>query len=274
MTPRHKPVTCSACGETWRHHPALFVASLCTRRGWTTRERWSPEEDTLLRELYPDTRTEELSRRMRRSLSSTYQRAYTLGLEKSEAYLASAAACRLRRGDNVGAAFRFKKGHAPANKGKPAPFHPNSAATRFRKGQTPHNTKYAGHERVDAKDGYIYVSVEQRNPHTGFERHYVLKHKWLWEQANGPLPKGMALKCIDGNRTNTDVSNWTLIPRALLPRLNGRHRLAYDTAPAELKPTILAVAKLEHAAAKADGLTSVQRMIKKRKERGRAERFA
>jgi hypothetical protein len=47
---------------------------------------------------------------------------------------------------------------------------------------------------------------------------------------------------------NTDPANWELIPRALLPRLNGRHTLAYDPAPAELKPALLATAKLEHAA--------------------------
>jgi len=36
---------------------------------------------------------------------------------------------------------------------------------------------------------------------------------------------------------------------ALLPRLNGggrKQNIAYDTAPAELKPTLMAVAKLEH----------------------------
>ena len=35
---------------------------------------------------------------------------------------------------------------------------------------------------------------------------------------------------------------------ALAPRLNGRFGRGYDTAPPELKPTILAIAKLEHAA--------------------------
>jgi hypothetical protein len=37
------------------------------------------------------------------------------------------------------------------------------------------------------------------------------------------------------------------VPRALLPRLNGRFGRGYDEAPEELKPTIMAVAKLEHS---------------------------
>ena len=35
------------------------------------------------------------------------------------------------------------------------------------------------------------------------------------------MPAGMCLKC-KGGRSDTDPSNWELIPRALLPRLAGR----------------------------------------------------
>jgi hypothetical protein len=37
----------------------------------------------------------------------------------------------------------------------------------------------------------------------------------------------------------------------MAPRLNGRFGRGYDAAPAELKPIILATAKLEHAAREA-----------------------
>lgn len=206
---------------------------------------YSAREDALLRELYPDVGTAEVARRVGRPIYSVYRRAHRLGLRKSEDYLASPAACRLRRGDNVGAAHRFRKGQAPANKGKPMPFHPNSAATRFKKGQSPANTKWEGHERL-SKEGYVEISVRETNPHTGYERRYVPKHKWLWQQAHGPIPVGMVLKCL-GDRLNTDPSNWKLVPRGLLPRLNGKHGRSYDRAPDELKPTIMAIAELEHA---------------------------
>lgn len=40
-----------------------------------------------------------------------------------------------------------------------------------------------------------------------------------------------------------------LVPRGLLPRLSGKSGRAFDQAPAELKPAIMAIAKLEHALA-------------------------
>ena len=73
-----------------------------------------------------------------------------------------------------------------------------------------------------------------------------------WEEVNGPIPDGHCLKCVDGNKSNTDPKNWLSIPRALLPRLNSRWKtLRFDDAEPELKPYILAVAELQHAAKQA-----------------------
>jgi hypothetical protein len=157
-----------------------------------------------------------------------------------------AALCK-RNGWLTGNTGRFVKGQQTWNKGKSYPAHANTVRTQFKAGQLPHNTKFLGHERL-SKEGYIEISVAETNPHTGYERRYVLKHRHLWEQVNGLLPKNMVLKCLDGDKTNTDPSNWEAIPRAMLPRLNGRFGRNYDTAPTEVKPAILAIAKLEHAA--------------------------
>lgn len=151
-----------------------------------------------------------------------------------------------RKGWMTGRDGRIGKGDQPWNKGIPySP--PGSEKTRFKKGNLPHNTKWAGHERV-SKDGYVEISVEETNPYTGYGRRYVLKHVWLWERANGPIPDGHCLKAKDGNRGNSDPANWELIPRALLPALNGgRHkrRPAYDDAAPEIRPTLLTLAKVE-----------------------------
>lgn len=158
-------------------------------------------------------------------------------------------ALRKRKGWKTGRTGQFVPENAPHNKGKSFN-HPGCAKTQFKKGQTPHNTNYLGHERV-SKDGYVEISIAETNPHTGYERRYVLKHRHLWELKNGPVPKGMGLKCLDSNRLNTDPANWEPLPRSLLPLLNGgRHKgwTAYDEAPAELKPTVLAIAKLRHRA--------------------------
>lgn len=120
--------------------------------------------------------------------------------------------------------------------------------TQFTAGQAGWNYKPVGSERI--VDGYRYTKVSdiRRVPWTV---NWKPTHVLLWEKTHGSVPEGYALKCLDGDRLNVDPSNWTVVPRAILPRLNGRFGRGFDQAPAELKPTILAVAKLEHAAREA-----------------------
>jgi hypothetical protein len=224
------------------------IKNLCARRGWTAgRKRWRAADDALLRTLYPDTSTEEIARRMGRTLAATYGHAMKLGLNKSEAYLASPAACRLRRGDNVGAACRFQKGQTPANKGlrRPGWAPGRMRETQFVKGQRGNRWRPIGSERIVGGYRYTKVSDQRGKPWTV---NWKPTHVLLWENLHGALPKGMALKSLDGDRLNSDASNWEAVPRALLPRLNGKSGRRYDTAPAELKPMIMAIARLEHAA--------------------------
>ena len=178
-----------------------------------------------------------------------YHRAFCARFDRKDVSADQLHSLRKRKDWRTGRTGRFAKGAVPINKGKKcAPGmggrHPNARKTQFKKGQLPANTKFLGHERVNS-EGYVEISIDQVNPHTGFERRYVHKHRWLWEQANGPVPEGMVLKCL-GDKLNTDPANWELISRSLLPRLNGRFGRGYDQAPAEVKPTIMAVAKLEH----------------------------
>lgn len=217
------------------------IKQLCTRNGWATdpserrrrtkgRTKYSKAERMFLRRRQGMPRRE-----LHAAFVEKFQRAISVEAFK--------ALCD-RLGLRTGRTGRFEKGIVPANKGRKMPYNANSARTQFKKGQLPRNTKYAGHESL-SKDGYVLISVNETNPHTGFERRYVLKHRWLWEQRHGVVPKGMALKC-KGDRLDTDPSNWELVPRGLLPRLNGKSGRGYDAAPDELKPTIMAVAKLEH----------------------------
>lgn len=156
------------------------------------------------------------------------------------------ALCK-RRGWLTGRTGRFTPGQKSWNKGTSYTA-PGSEKGWFRKGNVPHTHRGAGHEMIDPKDGYVWMIVNETNPHTGAPTRRVMKHRWLWVQANGPVPEGHVLKCLDGDKTNTDPSNWKPVPRALLPRLNGRFGRDYDTAPPDLKPLILATAELEHAA--------------------------
>lgn len=180
---------------------------------------------------------------------SAYHAAFQQEFARPEISAANLHSLRKRKGWRTGRTGRFAGGHATWNKGQHhAP--PGSAKGHFQKGNVPANRKFIGHERI-GKEGYVEISVDQPNPWTGHSRRYVQKHRYLWEQANGPLPAGMVLKSVDGDRTNTDPANWQAIPRALLPILNGgRHkqRPAYDDAAPEVRPAIMAVAKLKHRA--------------------------
>ncbi len=162
------------------------------------------------------------------------------------------ALCK-RKGWLTGRSGRYEKGRTPENKGKVCPpgkggRHPNARATQFKRGNRSGValTKYKpiGTERL-SKEGYL-----ERKVHDGMPRQSRWRsvHLINWEAVHGPVPKGHCLKCLDGDHGNTDPSNWTPVPRAMLPRLNGRHGRNYDSAPAELKPVIMTIVKLEHQA--------------------------
>jgi hypothetical protein len=165
---------------------------------------------------------------------------------RTDVSLSNLASLCKRKGWLTGRTGCFAPGQAPANKGKPMPYNAASAATRFKKGQRPANKVDIGHESINR--GYVMVCVAAPNPHTSAQTHMAFKHRWLWEQAHGPVPDGMALKCLDGDRTNCSPANWQCIPVAMLPRLNGRFGRGYDTAPAEVKPVIMLISTLEHKA--------------------------
>lgn len=158
------------------------------------------------------------------------------------------ALCK-RRGWLTGRSGRYEPGRTPENKGKKMPYHPNSAATRFKAGQLSGaaraRQKPIGTERI-SKDGYLERKIHNDLP---LQSRWRAIHLIRWEERNGPVPAGHALKCLDGDKTNCDPSNWVAVARSMLPRLAGaKTGTPYDTAPAELKPTIMAIAKLEDAA--------------------------
>lgn len=146
----------------------------------------------------------------------------------------------------------FPKGNTPHNAGKKGHNHPGSRATQFKPGhgRSGHAVtlyKPVGTERV-TRDGYHERKV---NDGPALRKRWQAIHRINYEAAHGPVPKGHRLKCLDGNKANTDASNWEPIPYALAPRLDGRFGRGFEQAPPELKPLILATAKLEHAARQA-----------------------
>lgn len=200
---------------------------------------WSAKDDALLRKRYPHESPQSLAAELRRSVSSVYHRAWQFGLKKSAEYLASPAACRLRRGDNVGAKYRFAKGNVPANKGLRRPgYGPGRMKeTQFKKGQNGWNWRPVGSQRL--VDGYLYTKVSDRR-RVPWTRNWKPTHVLLWEKHHGRVPRGHALAFRNGDRTDIRLENLALLSRRELMARNTIHNL-----PKELANTILLLGALK-----------------------------
>lgn len=187
--------------------------------------------------LYPHVPTAKLAQAAGISLAQAYRLAASLGLKKTETYLASPHASRLhpaRGGEHPGKATQFKAGHTTWNKGMKG-LDIGGHATRFQKGRPAceaSNYRPIGSLRISA-DGYLERKITD-NPHCAPSRRWVGVHRLVWEAQHGPLPAGHVVVFREGCRT-TDPSSITadrleLVTRAELMRRNSVHRL-----PPEIK---------------------------------------
>lgn len=191
-----------------------------------------PREIRTIRALYPHVPTVELARMIGRSLGSLGGIVQKLGLHKSAAYLASPLACRLRRGDNVGAAFRFRKGRAPANKGlrRPGWHAGRMRETWFKPGERGIRWVPIGSTRM--VDGYQYTKIRDvRSTKSGegfvpYTVNWKPTHVLLWQKAHRRrIPRGHALVFRNGDRTEIRLGNLELVTRRELMRRNSVHNL-------------------------------------------------
>ncbi|MDE1914688.1 MAG: HNH endonuclease [Sphingomonadales bacterium] len=197
-----------------------------------------------------------------------YHAQFVLAFARTDVSAKNLHSLRKRNGWRTGRTGCFEKGQTPLNKGKRCEEgkggrHPNARASHFRKGErrgvAVRLYKPVGTERL-SKNGYLERKV---NDDLLLQKRWRAVHLIRWEDVHGPIPKGHALKCL-GDKANTDPSNWTLVPRSMLPRLAGgrmKQHLPFDSAPDELKPTVMLLAKVDDAARRArrgvkDGLTA------------------
>lgn len=131
-------------------------------------------------------------------------------------------------------ATSFQKGHVPVNKGQKGIRYPGSEKGWFQKGHIPANHKPVGSERIDAKDGYVLIKVAEPNK-------YQMKHRVIWEQAYGPIPKGHNIIFRDGNRLNVCLENLRMVTKQEVLVMNRKG--LFNTNP-ELTDTGHSIAKL------------------------------
>jgi hypothetical protein len=186
----------------------------------------SPEELETIRRLYADMPTKALARQIGLLEAQVYRAAKNLGVRKSESYLASPDACRLRRGDEIGKHHRFPKGHVPANKGKRSPgvSHGRMATSQFKKGQPSGNTMPLGARRTIG--GYLYRKTSEV-PKVPYTVNWKPEHHLIWEEHTGTKVcfRTHALVFKDGDRSHVEFSNLELITRKELRRRNSIHEL-------------------------------------------------
>jgi len=172
------------------------------------RKPWTRQELDILRQLYPDHLTGHIATKLGRTDTQVYNKAYNMGLQKSQAFKSSALSGRL---DGIkGTTTRFTFGHTPANKGTKGLTVANR--TSFAKGNLPHNHKPIGSTRVDV-EGYHWTKISE--PKT-----WAMTHRLLYEQHYGPIPPGMAVKFRDKNKANLDPANLYLSDRVQLMKDN------------------------------------------------------
>ena len=195
------------------------------------RRPWTEHELGVVRRNYPHFPTKQIAEQLGRTIGQVYSAAERLGLRKTDAYLASDAACRLRRGEGVGIEHRFAKGMTPWNKGLAGStgLHPNTAAHHFRPGAISGRAARLVHPlgtlRINA-DGVLERKVAETPGPSHVRWHPI--HRLVWEAAHGPVPSGHVVVFCPGLKT-TKLDEITLdrlecITRAENMRRNSTHR--------------------------------------------------
>lgn len=186
---------------------------------------WTPDMDNILKENYPYKETSEVAKMLGLTTKQIICRARRLKLHKSPEVF-----------KGIRENGMFLKGHVPFNKGKKQhefmseEVIQKTIATRFKKGQIPVNIKNVGYERVNV-DGYVEVKTEK-----GF----VLKHRMIWVEHNGPIPKGYLVRFKNGNKQDIRIENLELVTCAQNMKDNTIHNY-----PPEIKTAIRSIANIK-----------------------------
>lgn len=157
---------------------------------------WTDEQEAILRARYANERTEDIAQAIGRDVKSLYQKALSLGLKKSAEFLASPAAGRTNGRQGMGT--RFGTGLTPWNKGMKG-LDIGGKATRFKSGQTPHNTKPIGSYRI-TRDGTLQRKIN--NDKGSNSKRWRGVHELVWVETNGPVPHGHIVVFRPGQRTD------------------------------------------------------------------------
>lgn len=194
------------------------------------RRPWLDYEIEAVEQLFPHVPTHELVTVLNRPEHQIISCASRLGIKKSASYLASPAARRLRRGDELGKAYRFTKGQTPPNKGlrRPGWAVGRMAETQFKvgamSGAAQHNYKPIGSYRI------VYGNLEVKvtdDPALYPAARWKPVARLAWETAHGPVPPNHFVIFRKGQHTTAPdeitVERLECVTRAENLRRNSYH---------------------------------------------------
>lgn len=193
------------------------------------RKCWSDKDLNKLIELYPNMQSIEVAKIFNCGIHRIYNKAFSLGLKKSQAYLNSEESGRMAKGDTRGLGSRFPKGHKPFNKGlgwsewMDEEARLKSLKTTYKKGQLPHNTKSDGEVSIrkdNNGNSYKYIRINVAE--------WQSLHSYNWEKENGPVPESHIVVFKTPDKMNCDISNLELITREENMRRNSYLRYPED----------------------------------------------
>ena len=191
-----------------------------------TRRLWTKDEDDLLRRRYPHESTDSIAADMGRSKSSIYARVASLGLHKSDSFMAQKRTESVQKLNEMGAKHRFQAGLVPWNAGRRFVPGGRSIETRFKQGQKPHTWRPIGTERL-TKEGYLERKVMDT---CVTKNDYKPVHHIVWEEAGREIPPGHVLAFKDGNKRNFALENLELLTRKQLMARNTIHNYGPEVA--------------------------------------------
>lgn len=199
-----------------------------------TRQQWTEEEVARLRAMYPHHKTADIAPAFGRSERQVYQKANGLGLKKTAEYLASPAACRLRRDNPASVASRFQKGLTPWNKGMKG-LQIGGEQTQFKPGRQPHTTLPIGALRIN-KDGTLQRKISDDSGSNSKRWRGV--HELIWVEANGAMPPKHIVVFKPGMRT-TELDEITLDRVECISLAENMRRNTVHNLPKELAQLVL-----------------------------------
>lgn len=168
------------------------------KRAIAGRVIWTAELDNIMRQRYPTETAATIASDIGATERAVYMRASTLGLRKSQEWMAEASRLNWQRGvfDRARPA-QFQPGQTPHNKGVPAAeWMPNpglSPETQFKPGEMPYNWVPVGTYRITTQGDLEQKISDDRTPGMS-RRNWRPVRVLVWEAEHGPVPEGHVVR--------------------------------------------------------------------------------